>query len=223
MPGPALQLGGPVPARLVGLEILGEDARHPIASRPASDDDRFDAEADALEGAPGQRSRRRSGPSSASRTVRAAFVPGVPAQSCPAEFRVCPGEPPGPRQSVWTWFALSARRPGDSGRVRRGRGPVARTDKAVNTDRPVTRVSLVGRSRSRTARGVGGSPTKRGVPMTTERKCPFNHAAGGGTSNRDWWPNQLRWTSCTSIPPSPIRWARTSTTPRSSRASTSRR
>ena len=26
----------------------------------------------------------------------------------------------------------------------------------------------------------------------TEGKCPFNHAAGGGTSNRDWWPNQLR-------------------------------
>ena len=23
-------------------------------------------------------------------------------------------------------------------------------------------------------------------------KCPFHHAAGGGTSNRDWWPNQLR-------------------------------
>ena len=27
-------------------------------------------------------------------------------------------------------------------------------------------------------------------------KCPFmggaiNHSAGGGTSNRDWWPNQL--------------------------------
>jgi catalase-peroxidase len=28
--------------------------------------------------------------------------------------------------------------------------------------------------------------------MTTEDKCPFHHAAGGGTSNRDWWPNQLR-------------------------------
>ncbi|MGH3663645.1 MAG: catalase/peroxidase HPI [Micromonosporaceae bacterium] len=28
--------------------------------------------------------------------------------------------------------------------------------------------------------------------MSTETKCPFNHAAGGGTSNRDWWPNQLR-------------------------------
>ncbi len=28
--------------------------------------------------------------------------------------------------------------------------------------------------------------------MTTEAKCPFHHAAGGGTSNRDWWPNQLR-------------------------------
>ncbi|MGI4848494.1 MAG: catalase/peroxidase HPI [Janthinobacterium lividum] len=23
-------------------------------------------------------------------------------------------------------------------------------------------------------------------------KCPFNHAAGGGTTNRDWWPKQLR-------------------------------
>jgi catalase-peroxidase len=28
--------------------------------------------------------------------------------------------------------------------------------------------------------------------MTTEAKCPFNHAAGEGTSNRDWWPSQLR-------------------------------
>lgn len=28
--------------------------------------------------------------------------------------------------------------------------------------------------------------------MTTEAKCPFNHAAGGGTSNRDWWPNHLK-------------------------------
>ncbi|PPU92572.1 catalase/peroxidase HPI [Xanthomonas albilineans] len=29
--------------------------------------------------------------------------------------------------------------------------------------------------------------------MTTEAKCPFNHATTGtSTSNRDWWPNQLR-------------------------------
>ena len=28
--------------------------------------------------------------------------------------------------------------------------------------------------------------------METETKCPFNHSAGGGTTNRDWWPNQLR-------------------------------
>ncbi|MBX9628588.1 MAG: catalase/peroxidase HPI, partial [Gemmataceae bacterium] len=28
--------------------------------------------------------------------------------------------------------------------------------------------------------------------MSTEAKCPFRHAAGGGTTNRDWWPNQLR-------------------------------
>ncbi|HVU24188.1 MAG TPA: catalase/peroxidase HPI [Opitutus sp.] len=30
--------------------------------------------------------------------------------------------------------------------------------------------------------------------MSTEAKCPFHHGAAsvGGTSNRDWWPNQLR-------------------------------
>ena len=28
--------------------------------------------------------------------------------------------------------------------------------------------------------------------MSTETKCPFNHVAGGGTSNRDWWPNGLK-------------------------------
>ena len=28
--------------------------------------------------------------------------------------------------------------------------------------------------------------------MSNEAKCPFNHAAGGGTTNRDWWPKQLR-------------------------------
>jgi len=28
--------------------------------------------------------------------------------------------------------------------------------------------------------------------MSSEAKCPFNHAAGGGTTNRDWWPKQLR-------------------------------
>jgi len=28
--------------------------------------------------------------------------------------------------------------------------------------------------------------------MSTKAKCPFQQAAGGGTSNRDWWPNQLK-------------------------------
>jgi catalase-peroxidase len=29
--------------------------------------------------------------------------------------------------------------------------------------------------------------------MSTESKCPFhNNSAGGGTANRDWWPNQLK-------------------------------
>lgn len=27
--------------------------------------------------------------------------------------------------------------------------------------------------------------------MSNESKCPFNHTAGGGTSNRDWWPHQV--------------------------------
>jgi len=28
--------------------------------------------------------------------------------------------------------------------------------------------------------------------MTTETKCPFNHVAGVGRTNQDWWPKQLR-------------------------------
>ncbi|MFJ4288948.1 catalase/peroxidase HPI [Cupriavidus sp. NPDC089707] len=28
--------------------------------------------------------------------------------------------------------------------------------------------------------------------MSNEAKCPFTHAAGGGPTNRDWWPEQLR-------------------------------
>ncbi|MFM2484840.1 catalase/peroxidase HPI [Celerinatantimonas yamalensis] len=28
--------------------------------------------------------------------------------------------------------------------------------------------------------------------MADMSKCPFHHSAGGGTTNKDWWPNQLR-------------------------------
>ncbi|QRQ88273.1 catalase/peroxidase HPI [Cupriavidus oxalaticus] len=28
--------------------------------------------------------------------------------------------------------------------------------------------------------------------MSNEAKCPFTHTAGGGTTNREWWPKQLR-------------------------------
>ena len=28
--------------------------------------------------------------------------------------------------------------------------------------------------------------------MSSESKCPFHHAAGGGTTNKDWWPKQLK-------------------------------
>ncbi|HEV3193530.1 MAG TPA: peroxidase family protein, partial [Polyangiaceae bacterium] len=30
------------------------------------------------------------------------------------------------------------------------------------------------------------------MTQSSEAKCPFSHAAGAGTSNRDWWPKQLR-------------------------------
>ena len=29
-------------------------------------------------------------------------------------------------------------------------------------------------------------------PISNSAKCPFNHTASSGTSNRDWWPNQLK-------------------------------
>src|SRR5262245_13489764 len=40
----------------------------------------------------------------------------------------------------------------------------------------------------------------QGAPMndvkatekTSAASCPFNHTAGVGRTNRDWWPNQLR-------------------------------
>src|SRR5690242_19107833 len=28
--------------------------------------------------------------------------------------------------------------------------------------------------------------------MSTDSKCPFHHAVGGGTTIREWWPNQLK-------------------------------
>ncbi len=28
--------------------------------------------------------------------------------------------------------------------------------------------------------------------MSTEAQCPFHQTAGGGTTNQDWWPNQLK-------------------------------
>ena len=28
--------------------------------------------------------------------------------------------------------------------------------------------------------------------MSVEAKCPFHHVAGGGTTNKDWWPKQIR-------------------------------
>jgi len=35
------------------------------------------------------------------------------------------------------------------------------------------------------------SQSQTGTAATPAR-CPFSHSIGGGTSNRDWWPNQMR-------------------------------
>src|SRR5271168_4113529 len=39
--------------------------------------------------------------------------------------------------------------------------------------------------------GIGLKQQRRRDRMSTAAKCPFHHTAGEGTSNRDWWPNQL--------------------------------
>jgi catalase-peroxidase len=36
-----------------------------------------------------------------------------------------------------------------------------------------------------------GHPKERHVNAAIESKCPVHHGMGGGTSNRDWWPNTL--------------------------------
>jgi catalase-peroxidase len=36
------------------------------------------------------------------------------------------------------------------------------------------------------------APRQQENAMTNEFKCPYSHAAGAGTTNSDWWPNQLR-------------------------------
>jgi catalase (peroxidase I) len=45
--------------------------------------------------------------------------------------------------------------------------------------------------------GTNVSPGTTAYNVNGESKCPFssgiiNKTAGGGTSNRDWWPNQLK-------------------------------
>ena len=48
---------------------------------------------------------------------------------------------------------------------------------------------------SDTSSNSGGCPFNhqtQEAPVTTANRCPVNHAAGSGTSNQDWWPNQLK-------------------------------
>ena len=60
--------------------------------------------------------------------------------------------------------------------------------------------------------------------MSGEAKCPFSngarkHTVAGTPTNANWWPNQLNLKILHQHSPNcPIPWARTSITPRSSRA-----
>src|SRR5260221_2377805 len=47
-------------------------------------------------------------------------------------------------------------------------------------------------SRASGARSAAPASLSKDHPMTDEVKCPFNHTAGRRTTNRDWWPEQLR-------------------------------
>lgn len=58
-----------------------------------------------------------------------------------------------------------------------------------------------------------------------QAKCPFSgggaqHSAGGGTSIRDWWPNQLNLKILHQHSSLSDPWTAASTTPKPSRAST---
>lgn len=60
-----------------------------------------------------------------------------------------------------------------------------------------------------------------------ESKCPVTgmtqkHAASKGTSNQDWWPNQLNLKILHQNSAKGNRWARILTTPRNSKSSTCR-
>src|SRR5471030_2424045 len=54
------------------------------------------------------------------------------------------------------------------------------------------RVIIPRAMKARRPKTSSGSVLSRRQRMSNDAKCPFNHAAGGGTTNRDWWPKQLR-------------------------------
>ena len=69
-------------------------------------------------------------------------------------------------------------------------------------------------------RDAGPYTARSGERMSTEAKCPFNHAGGGGAPIATGGRTSCASICCTSIPRSPIRWTRTSTTRKRSTAST---
>ena len=64
------------------------------------------------------------------------------------------------------------------------------------------------------------SPETKDKHTTPEGKCPVAHGARKPHTNADWWPNQVNVNILHQhSPKSPIRWARSSITRRSSRRS----
>jgi len=110
----------------------------------------------------------------------------------------------------------------DSPTRRRGRARTsARTRRSARTEGQTDPV--IGPRGESPGLTTGLQPTTEevSVNMDNEQRCPVPGKAHGGRSNRDWWPNQLNLKVSTRIRQRAIPWARSSTTPKSSRRSIS--
>src|SRR5690606_29833931 len=83
-----------------------------------------------------------------------------------------------------------------------GGRPAARADRCdrrkasirKSIGRPYRAVRIIRFPQPLAGRYLGRSPPTAGEKpaMSSESKCPFHSAAGGGTTIRAWWPHQLR-------------------------------
>ena len=63
---------------------------------------------------------------------------------------------------------------------------------------------------------LAAAASAAGNQPSTESKCPVAHGASRPQNNAAWWPNQLNVNILHQHSPSPIPWARSSITPKSS-------